>query len=162
MRRVKTSAGLESIAKRKKWKRGRVEIVVDGRGGAALRVVKWMKSDLLKSKKLHTDDDTVIRVQDSGAHKAKIARLWVYVGEPFGSVYSTGARVAAGALGVHLSEGHGFVKSLRRPAEFAVHARNQLPFDSAPPLFSTNFKKYDNSPANPGCHSTVDSVSFSS
>jgi transposase len=43
-------------------------------------VVEWMKSDLLKSKKLHTDD-TVIRVQDPGAHKAKIARLWVYVGD---------------------------------------------------------------------------------
>ena len=43
-------------------------------------VVEGMKSDLLKSKKLHTDD-TVIRVQDPGAHKAKIARLWVYVGD---------------------------------------------------------------------------------
>ena len=43
-------------------------------------VVKWMKADLLKSKKLHTDD-TVIRVQDPGAHQAKIARLWVYVGD---------------------------------------------------------------------------------
>jgi len=43
-------------------------------------IVKWMKGDLLKSRKLHTDD-TVIRVQDPGAHKAKIARLWVYVGD---------------------------------------------------------------------------------
>lgn len=43
-------------------------------------VVKWMKSDLMKSRKLHTDD-TTIRVQDPGAHKAKIARLWVYVGD---------------------------------------------------------------------------------
>jgi transposase len=43
-------------------------------------VVKWMKSDLLKSRKLHTDD-TVIRVQDAGAHRAKLARLWVYVGD---------------------------------------------------------------------------------
>jgi hypothetical protein len=39
-----------------------------------------MTEDLLKSKKLHTDD-TVIRVQDAGAHKARIARLWVYVGD---------------------------------------------------------------------------------
>ena len=43
-------------------------------------VVNWMRSDLLKSRKVHTDD-TVIRVQDPGAHKAKIARLWVYVGD---------------------------------------------------------------------------------
>jgi len=43
-------------------------------------IVNWMKIDLLKSRKIHTDD-TVIRVQDPGAHKAKIARLWVYVGD---------------------------------------------------------------------------------
>jgi transposase len=43
-------------------------------------IVVWMKGDLLKSKKIHTDD-TTIRVQDPGAHKAKIARLWVYVGD---------------------------------------------------------------------------------
>lgn len=43
-------------------------------------IVTWMKSDLLKSRKLHTDD-TTIRVQDPGAHKTKTARLWVYIGD---------------------------------------------------------------------------------
>lgn len=43
-------------------------------------VVTWMKDDLLKSKKLHTDD-TTIRVQEPGAHKTRTARLWVYIGD---------------------------------------------------------------------------------
>lgn len=43
-------------------------------------IVDWMKLDLLRSVKIHTDDTTV-RVLDPGSHKTRTARLWVYVGD---------------------------------------------------------------------------------